>query len=440
MTTLVMMLAQTATPSHMTDTKPAPVSRRALLTGGAIGAGLGALFGGAGGVAGGYALASRDAATANLEYSDDVVRSAGDLGDLPGFGGESLPCHGTHQAGIVTVPGAHARFISYSLRDGTDHDAIARLFRLITGDIVALTAGVGPLADPEPELAARPARLSVTVGVGQGLVDRVDPSRRPAWLAPLPAFQLDELGHGFDGGDLLLIVQADDPLPVAHAARMLHRDIDRFAEVLWRQQGFRQSRGAEAPEATMRNLMGQVDGTVNPAPGDDDDFDSLMWLNGDDGADWLTGGSAFVLRRIRMELDTWDQVDRPGREASVGRTLADGAPITNPHGGEHAAVDFDAKNALGLPIIGSVAHIRRAHSVDPSERIVRRTFNYDDGVEAGLLFGCFQRDPLTQFVPIQQRLDEGDMLNEWVTHTGSAVFAILPGFAPGETLGAALLA
>jgi dye decolorizing peroxidase len=66
--------------------------------------------------------------------------------------------------------------------------------------------------------------------------------------------------------------------------------------------------------------------------------------------------------------------------------------------------------------------------------------NYDDGTESGLLFGCYQRNPLTQFVPIQQRLDEVDMLNEWITHVGSGVFAILPGFTPGDTLGSSLFA
>ena len=421
-----------------TENASQPVSRRALLTGGAVGAGLGALFGGAGGAIGGYTYATRDhEAAADLDDAN-AVRSVGHSGDEPGFGGESLPCHGTHQAGVVTMPAAHTRYIAYTLRPETDHAALLRLFRIITGDIEALTAGAAPLADPEAELAARPARLTITVGVGPELVNRVDPALRPNWLAPLPEFQLDELGHGYDGGDLLFIVQADDSMPVSHAARMLHRDLDSFAQVAWVQQGFRQSRGAESSDKTMRNLMGQVDGTVNPAP-EDEGFDNLLWLTHDDEQAWLAEGSAFVLRRIRMELDTWDMVDRPGREATIGRTLLDGAPITDPHGGEHAPADFDATNSLGLTVIGPAAHIRRAHSVDPHERIVRRTVNYDDGHEAGLLFGCYQRDPLKQFVPIQQRLDDGDLLNEWVTHTGSAVFAILPGFRSGELLGAALL-
>ena len=419
------------------DIQPRRLSRRALLTGGAVGAGLGALLGG-GGVAAGMTLAQRELARA-AEVDPGVRPALSEVADAPGFGGEAVPCHGEHQAGIVTPPATHVRHLAYTLHDDTDRAAIARMFRILTGDIEALTQGIGPLADPEPELAARPARLTITVGVGAELVNRVYPKLRPAWLGPLPAFTLDELGHGYDGGDLLITLQADDQLPVAHAARMLHRDLERFAEPAWVQQGFRQSRGAEAPDYTMRNLMGQVDGTVNPAPADDD-FASLLWLTEADGQPWLTGGSAFVLRRIRMELDTWDRVDRPGREQTIGRMLRDGAPVTNPTGGEHAAVDFDAKNALGLTVIPAAAHIRRAHSTDRAERIVRRAVNYDDGHEAGLLFGCFQRDPAKQFVPIQQRLDEADMLNEWVTHTGSAVFAVLPGFQPGETLGASLLA
>jgi dye decolorizing peroxidase len=219
---------------------------------------------------------------------------------------------------------------------------------------------------------------------------------------------------------------------------MLERDLRGFAGALWAQQGFRQARGSEATGTTMRNLMGQVDGTVNPDP-NEDDFAGLVWCDGSArGEAWLKNGSALVLRRIRMELDTWDMVDRPGREQTIGRTLADGAPLTG--GSEHTPADFDAKNKIGLPVIPSFSHIRRAHSEDPNERIFRRGVNYDDGKESGLLFACYQQNPLTQFVPIQQRLDELDLLNEWVTHTGSAVFAILPGFKRGEQLGASLLA
>lgn len=418
-------------PTPQEPEPPRRFARRALLTGGA--AGLGAILG-AGAALGAGSLRPAPAAPGGAAAAG-TEPSLGAGGLLPGFGGESLPCHGVHQAGIVTEPGAHIRFTAYRLRPETGRDALARMFRILTGDIEDLTSGAGPLADPEPELAARPARLAITVGVGGELVKRVDPSRRPAWLGPLPPFSRDRLGEGYDGGDLLIAVQSDDLMPIAHAARMIDRDLASFAEPLWTQQGFRTARGAEADGTTMRNLMGQVDGTANPAPVDDD-FDSLVWLDREAG--WLSGGSALVLRRIRMELGTWDAVDRPGREQTVGRRLSDGAPLTGD--AEHDEPDFEAKNGIGLTVIGPAAHIRRAHSADPAERIFRRAVNYEHGGESGLLFACYQRDPLAQFVPIQQRLDEADLLNEWITHTGSAVFAMLPGFRPGGALGETLLA
>ena len=408
--------------------------RRALLTSGAVGALLGA-----GGLFGARAL--REAVAPPLPgdiAAAEAIPSAAAARELPGFGGEALPCHGIHQAGIVTAPATHTVYAAFSLRPETDAAALKRMFRVLTGDVEGLTSGAGPLADPEVELAGRPARLTVTIGVGPELVTRVG-AEKPDWLAPLPAFGLDQIGQGYDGGDLLVVLQADDQLPISHALRMLSRDLASFATPLWEQRGFRQARGAEPDNTTMRNLMGQVDGTVNPVP-DETGFDDLIWLGPDAG--WLAGGSAFVLRRIRMELDTWDMVDRPGREVSIGRRLADGSPLSAAAATatEHTPADFEATNDRGLPVIPMASHIRRAHSTEPSERIYRRAVNYDEAGESGLLFGCYQINPLRQFVPIQQRLDEADLLNEWVTHTGSAVFAMLPGFMPGERIGDTLFA
>lgn len=46
---------------------------------------------------------------------------------------------------------------------------------------------------------------------------------------------------------------------------------------------------------------------------------------------------------------------------------------------------------------------------------------------SGQIFICFQKDPMTQFVPIQQRLDDRDQLNTWITHIGSGVYWVPPG-------------
>lgn len=392
------------------------LSRRGLVGGALAGAGLIGLGGGIA-AAGGVGLTRPDAQ------------------DAAPFGGETIPCHGTHQAGVATPMTAHGRYLAFRLRSGVDAAAIARLLRVLTADIEALTAGRSPVTDTEPELAANPARLTVTVGFGQELVRRVAPGLVPAWLGPVRDFPRDALDPAYTGGDLLLAIAADDQMAVSHAARLLGKTVHSFTTPAWQQHGFRNARGGLGAGHTMRNLMGQVDGTTNPAPGTDD-FAGLVWLGPEAG--WLRHGTVLVIRRIRMEMDTWDTVDRVSREGAMGRDLAVGAPLTGSR--ERDAPDWEARDALGFHIIPDYAHIRRARSTDPAERVYRRPLNYDDGTERGLLFLCYQRDPRRQFEAIQARLDELDLMNEWVTHTGSAMFAIAPGWAAGGSLGDTLLA
>jgi dye decolorizing peroxidase len=315
--------------------------------------------------------------------------------------------------------------------------------RLLTDDIARLSEGTPALADPTPELAGVPARLTVTAGVGMGLLEaagRADVA--PDWLAAgLPAFGVDRLEEQWSGGDLVLQVAADDPLTVSHAVRVLLTDADPFATVRWVQSGFHRPAGTAPVGITGRNLFGQVDGTENPQPGSDD-FAQVVWV-GSQAPAWLVGGTAMVVRRIAMDLRVWGGLDVMTKEASVGRRLADGAPLTG--GTETTAPDFQAVDDDGFPVIPETAHIRLAHATAPGERILRRPYNYDDGLradgsaDAGLVFVAFMADPQRQFVPIQQRLADADVLNLWTTPIGSALFAVLPGVAPGEVLGQALL-
>lgn len=89
--------------------------------------------------------------------------------------------------------------------------------------------------------------------------------------------------------------------------------------------------------------------------------------------------------------------------------------------------------------------MRRARFEDGRQRIFRRAYNYDippgNGSESdsGLIFVSFQADVDTQFTPLQKRLDELDLLNEWTVPIGSAVFAIPPGCAEGGYIGDTLL-
>ncbi|KOX22107.1 Dyp-type peroxidase [Nocardiopsis sp. NRRL B-16309] len=358
----------------------------------------------------------------------------------PVHGTQTVAFHGPRQSGVETPPQAHACFVGLDLESGVDAEGVGRLLRLLSDDAARLGAGRAPLADTEPELAEVPARLTTTFGFGRGLVERVDPGAVPSWLGPLPEFDQDDLRPEWGQADLLLQVCADDPVTVSHAARMLVKDARAFAGVAWTQTGFRRAHGSQPDGTTMRNLMGQVDGSINPRPGTEE-FDQLVWATG--GPAWLDGGTSLVLRRIATDLDTWDELDRPGREAVIGRRVSDGAPLTG--GGERDDVDLDATDSTGLPVIPAFAHVRRARTGDPRQRIFRRGYNYDlrdtlgGSGEAGLLFASFQADPVRQFVPIQRRLDELDLLNEWVTAVGSAVFAIPPGCEEGDYVGRALV-
>ncbi|WP_063053104.1 Dyp-type peroxidase [Nocardia arthritidis] len=350
----------------------------------------------------------------------------------------AVPFYGPHQAGIDTVAQAHAAFVAFDLRAEVRREDLVGLLKIWTGDAARLTQGRPALADTEPELAQRPARLTVTVGFGPAVFAVAGlEHRRPSWLRPLPPFPIDRLDAAWSGGDLLLQVCADEATTVSHAVRVLCRSVSSLVAVRWVQRGFRDA----TPGRTPRNLMGQVDGTVNLAPGTPE-FARLVW---DDGATqpWLSGGTSCVLRRIAMTLDTWDRIDREERELTIGRTVANGAPLTGTD--EFDEPDFTAVDANGIPVIPPSSHIARAHHTHDGERFLRRGYNYDDapapgGISnSGLLFAAYQRDVDAQFVPVQRRLAEFDALNVWTTPVGSAVFVIPPGVAaPGGYLGQSL--
>lgn len=356
----------------------------------------------------------------------------------------SRPFYGAHQNGIEVPPTSHARYLTFDLVAGVDRGAIRRMLRIITEDAVALGEGRVPLADSEPELAVIPANLMVTLGFGEKLVRLAGGDRAvPSWLAPVPDLPIDKLDPRYTGGDLLMIIQADDLLTVSHAARVLTRQTVSFLSLRWSQDGFRRAMGSAPQGSSMRNLFGQVDGTRTPHPGEDQ-FNRYVWGESRTHGNptWLAGGTGYVLRRITMDLDTWDEVDRPDRERSVGRTLDTGAPLTGAT--EQDPPDFDARDELGLPVIPDFAHMRRARATNSDEIFARRGYNFErpasDGPgEAGLLFEVFAIDPVAQYLPVQRRLAELDMLNLWTTPTGSAVYALPPGCEPGGYIGDTLV-
>jgi len=420
------------------------VSRRGLLraTGGIVGGGLI-------GVATGYSAASVGTPTEPGNLQQPVTVTPGiantQVTVSTPYGTDTIPFYGPRQAGVDTPLQAHGVFIGLKLHDDTDADRLAAMLRLLTDDAARLTQGRGALADLDEELAAAPARLTVTFGFGPEVFARTKPELKPSWLRPLPQYDIDQLDPAYTGGDMVLQIQGDDPLSVAHARRMLLKDARAFASIAWVQTGFTHARVSHPDETTMRNLFGQIDGTGNPAPGSDE-AERIIWGFGDGDGNgtknlqpWIDNGTSMVIRRIAMNLDEWDELDRGAQEAVLGRKLGSGAPLTGEH--EHDEPDFEAVGPTGFPILSDISHIRRARTSDSDEAMFRRSFNYDDpptsyakavhgqtGISTtGLIFVAFQCDIDKQYIPIQDRLAETDHLNLWTVPIGSAVFAIPPG-------------
>lgn len=463
-----------ATASASAEAATEPVtSRRSFVLGlGVVGGGLiGTALGYAAGHGSGAARAagadsatpSAGEATAGGEGADVVTSGWASPGGEAGrvavsspVGTDTVPFYGARQAGIDAVPATHVVFLGLDLRAETDRERVRRMLRLLTDDAARLTQGRATVADTEPELAAAPARLTVTFGFGPELVRRVAPDRMPAWLRPLPAFGIDQLQEQFSDGDLLLQISGDDPVSLAHARRMLLKDARAFARLRWVQTGFRAARGAHPEGTTMRNLFGQVDGTSNPGVGSEH-LERVVWGEGKGPLPlrpWMENGTSLVLRRIAMRLDAWDELDRPAKEQVIGRRLDTGAPLTG--AAEHDAPDLEAVNDRGFPVISDISHVRRSRTGIAEQTMLRRAYNYDDGPvvgsdgpggdaedsvsNAGLLFAAYQCDVDQQYVPVQQRLADSDHLNLWTVPVGSSVFAIPPGCAEGGFIGDGLFA
>ena len=337
---------------------------------------------------------------------------------------------GEHQAGIETPTQADLNLVGFNLKDGVDAAGVTRLMRLWTEDARELTAGRNPLSSLEPEMVEWPANLTITCGFGERIFDIAASGNKPEWLHDIPEMTRDELEDAWGQTDLVLQICSDDPVMGAWALRHMTRAGMDYVEPAWVQQGFMNAYGSIPKGQTPRNLFGQVDGTVNPySP---EEHAEQVWAE--------DGSTSLVVRRIHMDLDDWERLDRTSREEVVGRKLSDGAPLTGTD--EFDDPDMDAIDSYGLPVIDKNSHMARgmAPADHPEQKFKRRPYNYNLPPEpgsgrlsnAGLIFIAFQKDPDVQFTPVLKRLDEADRLNEWITHIGSAVYWVPPGTSTDE--------
>ncbi|MGZ4664315.1 MAG: iron uptake transporter deferrochelatase/peroxidase subunit [Frankiaceae bacterium] len=421
------------------DAKPArTLERRHMLAGlGALGAGLAGMAGVGGAISAG-SDARRDGVS-TVSARDDIVAF-----------------YGEHQADIATPAQDRLALAAFDVTDGARRSDLIALLRDWTAAATAMTAGrpvpggsavpAAPPADTGEAGGLPPASLTLTAGFGPRLFDRRFglASRRPDALAPLPALPGDELEPNRSGGDLAVQACADDPQVAFHAARNLARVGRGIVTMRWFQLGFGRTSSTSTAQSTPRNLMGFKDGTRNIKGEDTSALEAHVWVGRESEQAWMRGGSYLVIRRIRMLIESWDRGTLADQEAVFGRTKDVGAPLTGRT--EFDVPDFRAVRD-GEPVVADDAHVRLASPENNGGlRILRRGYSYTDGIDpatgqldAGLVFLAYQKDPQTQFVPLQRRLGRADALNEYIRHTGSGLFACPPGVAAaGDWWGRAL--
>jgi len=372
--------------------------------------------------------------------------------------GQSAP--GTHaffganQAGIVTPVQENLHFAAFDMMPRSGRDDLIELLqdwsyaaaRMTQGLEVSATGAVGGSPETPPDdtgeaLGLPASALTVTFGFGPGLFENEGGDRygirghRPSRLEPLPPFLGDDLDPAQSGGDLCIQVCADDPQVAVHAIRNLSRIAFGRAKLRWSQLGFGKTSRTTAAQQTPRNLFGFKDGTANILADDAKALAADVWVAEGDEPAWLAGGSYLVARKIAMMIETWDRVRLGEQERIFGRDKGEGAPLSG-------GTEMTKPELSGLD---EHSHVRLAHpEVNGGIRILRRGFNYVGGnnslgrLDAGLFFLSYQRDP-QQFISLQRKLST-DLLNEYIRHVGSGVWAVPPGASEGSYVGAALFA
>src|SRR5258705_3469970 len=393
-----------------------------------------------------------------------VVGAAG-AGSLAGrasaastaFGGLDQPVsfRGERQAGIITPQQDRMHFAAFDVTTDNRDDVVDLLKqwtqmaeRMTQGHDAVPDGAMGanpyaPQDDTGEALGLPPSALTLTIGFGPSFFAKDGKDRfgiaaqRPAGLADLPKFTNEILDPARCGGDICVQACAHDPQVAVHAIRNLARVGVGTVAVRYSQLGFGRTSSTTREQSTPRNMLGFKDGTNNLRAEDTEALDKNVWVAAGDGPDWLAGGTHLGTRRLRNPIEAWDRTTLLEQERVIGRRKGNGAP--NGYDEQVAPVDFVIKEAKGTTLVDGDAHVRL---VSPHHlggiQMLRRGYNFTDGsdgfghLDAGLFFIAFVRSPATNFIPVLSQMS-GDALNEYIFHTGTAVFVSPPRLREGGT-------
>lgn len=355
---------------------------------------------------------------------------------------QAIPFYGKRQSGVTTPIQRQVYFAVLDLAT-EDLETIRGIFKSWTTYIARMMQGelveayksntMLPPTDTGEAVGMGTERLTIIVGVSPSFLEKLNlTGKKLPELEDLPKFARDQLQEAFTGGDICIQACAEDAQVAFHAVRNLLRKGREHLTLKWSQTGYA---AITSQGSTPRNLFGFKDGTANVTS--QDDFDRVIWCDQDN---WMKNGTYLIVRRVQMHLETWDRTSLKEQENTFGRHRDSGAPLGAVD--EFDPVDLELKDDKGNLVIPEDCHVRLAKEV--GEEIYRRAFSYANGIDprtgqfdAGLLFISFQKDP-QQFIKVQKNLGTKDKLNEYITHVGSGLFAILPGVEEGGYLGQSL--
>ena len=201
---------------------------------------------------------------------------------------------GAEPQSIVTAPTEAAIFLVVTVAPGAE-DAVRDLLAAAGG----LKRSVG-FRVPEAE-------LTLVVGIGAELWDRVFGGSRPANLHVLPVFSGDRHTAPSTPGDLLFHIRAHRFDLCFELAQRITDHLGAAGTVVDEVHGFR--------SFDERDLLGFVDGTENPEGAA---AHAAVTIGAEDPA--FAGGSYVIVQKYIHDLPAWDALSTEAQEAAIGRT------------------------------------------------------------------------------------------------------------------------
>lgn len=201
----------------------------------------------------------------------------------------------TPQPGLLSVGGAHAYFLTFTIVGDAERTALSKTI----GDML-------PIARAQATKATR-AGLLCTIGIGSELWDRLSPARRPAGLRPFRAVTANGRVAPATGGDLFLQITSSRHDLNLDLAMGLVRRLQPVATMTEEIHGFRY--------LDSRDLTGFIDGTENPKG----KARAAAALIGEEDRPFA-GGSYVVVQRYVHDLERWRRLDDREQEQIIGRT------------------------------------------------------------------------------------------------------------------------